>query len=50
MQLEALNDSLRELDGELVQLFKKRMQLCEKVAGAKKELCLPAEDTGGERQ
>ena len=50
MQLEPLSDRINDLDGELVRLFKKRMQLCEKVAETKRELGLPAADTGGERQ
>ena len=50
MELGPLTDRIDEVDEEIVRLFKKRMQLCGKLAEAKAEKNLPAVDTSGERQ
>ncbi|MCL2079650.1 MAG: chorismate mutase [Oscillospiraceae bacterium] len=50
MSLEELRKQIDEIDDELTALFQKRMDICAKIASAKKQNNLPVYDPKRERQ
>lgn len=49
MEIEKIKDEIDDIDAEIVELFKKRMRACGRLAGAKSEAGLPAVDAAGLR-
>ena len=49
MELKELRQEIDTLDAQLVELFKKRMQVCGEIGRCKQEIGLPVLDSGRER-